>query len=160
MTAATQDVLTLTLHYPAPADRVFDAFLDVEVGRRFLFATPDGEMIEASVEPRVGGRFTFVERRPGMGDIRHVGEYREIDRPFRLVFSFGVPKYDPRMTLVTITIHPHDDGCALTLTQQGVPADYVESSRAGWGHILAGLLPACEGIRAAGWPGSDEPQRR
>ncbi len=143
--------LRITHRYAAPAERVFDAFLDVSIARRFLFATATGQMLSAELEPRVGGRFTFIERRPGMGDVRHEGEYRLIERPRRLVFSFAVPQFDPRSTTVTIEIAPCAGGCELTLTQEGVPAAYLEGSREGWGRILAGVLPAGEGVQAAGW---------
>jgi uncharacterized protein YndB with AHSA1/START domain len=91
MTTETTSRIVVTHRYAASPARVFDAFLDVQIARRFLFATATGEMITAEIDPRVGGRFTFTERRPDMGDVRHVGEYLEIDRPRRLVFAFGVP---------------------------------------------------------------------
>ena len=139
--------------YAAPPEKVFDAFLDVEIARRFMFATATGEMIEAALEPAVGGEFVFVERRPQMGDVRHVGQYLEIDRPRRLVFTFGVPQFDPRMTTVTIEIVPVAEGCRLTLTNDGVPAAHIENNREGWGLILKGLLPAYQGVHGAGWIG-------
>ena len=151
MSSQALTTLVVTHRYALPADRVFDAFLDPTIARRFLFATLGGEMIQADLDPRVGGRFTFVERRPDMGDVRHVGEYLEIDRPRRLVFSFGVPQFDPRMTTVQIDIRPDGEGCALTLTHEGVPPDYNERSADGWRRILAGLEPALEGVKAAGW---------
>jgi uncharacterized protein YndB with AHSA1/START domain len=150
MTEATGAVV-VTQRYAVPAERVFDAFLDVAVARRFLFATATGEMIEASLDPHVGGQFVFVERRPDMGDVRHVGEYLEIDRPRRLAFTFGVPQFDPRMTKVIIDIAPVPGGCDLTLTNEGVPPDYAENNRDGWSRILAGLEPALAGVHAAGW---------
>jgi uncharacterized protein YndB with AHSA1/START domain len=151
MTAAIHTTVTISHRYEAAPERVFDAFLDVTIARRFLFATATGEMIDARIDPRVGGRYAFVERRPDMGDVEHVGEYLEIDRPRRLVFSFGVPTFDPGMTVVTVDIRPDGEGCALTLTNDGVPAAYVEANRDGWSRILAGLLPACDDVRAAGW---------
>jgi len=150
-TPKTAPSVVVTHRYAASAERVFDAFLDVKVARRFLFATPGGEMIIAEIDPREGGRFEFTERRPEMGDVRHVGEYLEIDRPRRLVFSFGVPQLDPRMTTVTIEIRREGNGCELTLTHQGVPGEYLERNRDGWSRILASLLPAYEGQQAAGW---------
>jgi uncharacterized protein YndB with AHSA1/START domain len=151
MTAETTSRIVVTHRYAASPERVFDAFLDVETARHFLFATATGEMITAEIEPRVGGRFTFTERRPDMGDVRHVGEYREIDRPRRLVFTFAVPQFDPRMTTVTIEIRPQGDGCELTLTHDGVPPDYAKRTQEGWSRILSGLLPAYEGVHAAAW---------
>jgi uncharacterized protein YndB with AHSA1/START domain len=153
MTAKTASTVavTVTHRYAAPPERVFDAFLDVQTARRFLFATAEGKMIVAELDARVGGRFEFTERRPDMGDVRHVGEYLEIDRPRRLVFTFGVPQLDPRTTTVTIEIRPQAAGCELTLTQEGVPPEYVEPNRDGWSRILASLLPAYEGVHAAGW---------
>ena len=151
MTAETTSRVVVTHRYAASPERVFDAFLDVETARHFLFATATGEMITAEIEPRVGGRFTFTERREDMGDVRHVGEYLEIDRPRRLVFTFGVPQFDPRMTMVTIEIRPEGDGCELTLAHDGVPPDYAKRTHEGWSRILAGLLPAYDGVHAAGW---------
>jgi uncharacterized protein YndB with AHSA1/START domain len=151
MSAEALARVVVTHRYAAPPERVFDAFLDVGVARRFMFATAAGEMIQAEIEPRVGGRFVFVERRPEMGDVRHVGEYLEIDRPRRLVFSFGVPQFDPRMTTVTIEIRPAPGGCELTLTNEGVPPAYAENNRDGWSRILDGLLPAYDGVHGAGW---------
>jgi hypothetical protein len=81
--------------------------------------------------------FTFTERRKEMGEVRHVGEY--------------LPQFDPRMTIVTAEIRPQGPGCELTLTNDGVPPDYTERNAEGWGRILAGLLPAYEGVHAAGW---------
>jgi uncharacterized protein YndB with AHSA1/START domain len=151
MTATGASRVLVTRRYAAPAERVFDAFLDVKTARRFLFATPKGEMITAEIDARVGGRFAFTERRPQMGDVRHVGEYLEITRPRRLVFSFAVPQLDPRWTTVTIDIRPEGEGCELTLAHDGVPPEYIEPNRDGWSRILAGLLPAYEGLQAAGW---------
>ena len=151
MTSETLVTLVVTHRYGKSAEQVFDAFLDVSVARRFLFTTAAGEIVEASIDPRVGGQFVFTDRRPDMGDIRHVGEYLEIDRPRRLVFSFGVPQFDPRMTTVTLDIRPDGEGCVLTLTHEGVAPDWADGSRDGWARILAGLEPALDGVHAAGW---------
>ena len=151
MITETTSRVVVTHRYAASPERVFDAFLDVQTARRFLFATTTGEMITAEIEPRVGGGFTFTERRPDMGDVRHVGEYLEIDRPRRLVFTFGVPQFDARMTVVIIEIRPEGSGCELTLTNDGVPPDYAKRNHEGWSRILAGLLPAYDGVHGAGW---------
>ena len=131
--------LTVTHSFGHPPERVFDAWLDPAVARRFLFATPSGEMIKAEVDARVGGRFTFIDRRPDMGDVEHVGEYLTIDRPRRLVFTFGVPAYDPGLTTVDVEITPTAGGCQVRLTQRDTPDEWVEPSTQGWAMILAAL---------------------
>jgi uncharacterized protein YndB with AHSA1/START domain len=131
--------LRVTRHFDFPAERVFDAWLDPKLAREWLFTTPDGEMVRAEVDARVGGKFCFVDRRAGE-DIAHVGEYLEIDRPRRLVFTFGVPKFSPDFDRVTVEIAPRGAGCELTLTHELsdelFPREQVE---AGWTGILAGL---------------------
>lgn len=143
--------VVVTKHFDLSAEQVFDAFLDVETARRFLFATATGEMIQAEIDAKVGGRFTFTDRRPDMGDVLHTGEYLVIDRPRSLVFTFGVPQFNPAYTRVTVEITPAGAGCDLTLTNDDVPGEYAERNAEGWGRILDGLVPATSGVKAAGW---------
>ena len=97
--------------FAAPPERVFDAWLDPKLAGRFLFATPTGQMIKAEIDPRVGGAFVFVDRRDGE-DVEHVGEYLELDRPRRIVFTFGVPKFAVEFSRVTVDIVPLGAGFA------------------------------------------------
>ncbi|MCI3180015.1 ATPase [Caulobacter sp. CCUG 60055] len=139
MTDAAKTVTVRVAHrFAAAPERVFDAWLDPERASRWLFATPTGRMARAEIDPRVGGRFAFVDRRDGV-DVEHVGEYVEIDRPRRLVFTFAVPMYSPLVTTVTIDIAPSGSGCELTLTHEGVLAEYAENTPKGWRMILDGL---------------------
>ena len=119
------------------ADRVFDAWLDPKSAGTWLFATPTGKITRVAIDARVGGSFSIV--RSEGEDIEHVGEYFEIDRPRRLVFSFGVPKFSAEMTRVTIEISPLGKGCELVLTNEGVLAEYGERNAEGWTMILGSL---------------------
>jgi uncharacterized protein YndB with AHSA1/START domain len=130
----------VTRRFAASAERVFDAWLDPVSARHWLFATETGEMVRYEIEPRVGGTFTFTDRRNGE-DVEHTGKYLEIDRPRRLVFTFGIPAWSSEFAEVVVDIHPRPDGCELTLTQQMKPefAEYRDRTQDGWTMILNGL---------------------
>ncbi len=138
MTTEPRVTLRVAHRYAASAERVFDAWLDPELAGKWLFATATGRMVRAEIDARVGGSFNFTDRRDGV-DVEHVGEYLEIDRPRRLVFTFGVPKYSPAMTRVSIDIVPLGSGCELTLTHEDVLPEWATQSEAGWGMLLDAL---------------------
>lgn len=142
MTIPTQPplVVRVTRRFAASAERVFDAFLDPEKAGRFMFATATGQMVRAEVDPHVGGRYLFVDRRPE-GDAEHFGEYLEIDRPRRLVFTFSVDRGSAEADRVAIDIVPLETGCELTLTHEMKPewAEYAERTEAGWTGMMEGL---------------------
>lgn len=132
--------------FQQPAERVFDAWLDARMARLFLFSTDTGEMVRCDIDPRVGGRFVLTDRRPE-GDVEHTGEYLVIDRPRRLVFTFGIPAASPTFDIVTIEITPETDGgCSLQLKAEMKPEwkDYADRAREGWGKILASLESALD----------------
>lgn len=134
-------IVTVTHHFRHTAERVFDAWLDPGIAARFLFATDSGSVVRCEIDARVGGRFAIVDRRAKDGDVLHEGEYLEIDRPRRLVFTFGVPKYSPDFDVVTIEITPDPHGCELVLSHQYAPAPEwpEESVVKGWTGIVRGL---------------------
>jgi uncharacterized protein YndB with AHSA1/START domain len=131
-------VLQVSRHFEASPERVFDAWLDPATAGKWLFATPTGKMVRLEIDARPGGSFVIVEQRDGE-DVEHQGEYVEVDRPSRLVFTFAVPKYSPLVTEVELAILPAGSGCELTLTHEGVLEEWAASTEEGWRGILEGL---------------------
>ena len=146
MTANQQQPVSLRVirRFAASAERVFDAWVDPERARKWLFTTPTGQIVRAEADARVGGAFVFVDRRDGE-DTEHVGRYLELDRPRRLVFTFAVPKYSPVETRVSIDIVPlGEGGCELTLTHDGVLPEWKSQTEQGWSGLLEGLARVVE----------------
>jgi two-component system cell cycle response regulator DivK len=140
--------------FEAPAERLFDAWIDPETTGEWLFRTPEGEKVRAEIDPRVGGRYEIVERRGGE-EVLHAGVYEAMERPERLVFTLRVPKYSDHEDRVSISIRPADEGCDLTLTQTRDPEapasrDQIE---AGWRTLLGALAERVEEREADEPPG-------
>lgn len=89
-TPATINV-TITQKFNVAAQRVFDAWLDPDRLGRWMIgaAVRDEEVVRIELDARVNGRYSFVVRRNGV-EIDHVGTYLEMDRPRRLVFTWGI----------------------------------------------------------------------
>jgi uncharacterized protein (TIGR02246 family) len=140
MNAQRQLTVSITRRFNASAERVFDAWLDPAKAGQWLFATASGRMVRAQIDARVGGSFSFVDRRDGE-NVEHLGTYLEIVRPSRLVFTFAVanPKVPMESSRVLIDIVRLDKGCELTLTHEGVFPDYATQTESGWTSILDGL---------------------
>jgi uncharacterized protein YndB with AHSA1/START domain len=136
---STDQILSVTRHFDAPAEMVFDAWLDGATLGKWLFATPDGVMQRVECDPKVGGEFAVVEKR-GDTTAEHYGKFIEIERPRRLVFDFWT-NGEPSPTTVTIEIVPDETGCRLTLSHAVAPkwVSFKERARIGWTLILDGL---------------------
>jgi len=138
MTVATGPVLRIKRRFDVAPERVFDAWVDPHITAQWLFATPTGRIIRCDIDARVGGKFVIVDRREA-GDIEHVGQYVEFERPLRLVFTFAVPHYSPQETRVTLDLVPSGKGCELTLTHENVLPEWLEPTRQGWGKLFDAL---------------------
>jgi uncharacterized protein YndB with AHSA1/START domain len=128
----------VTRHFDAPPERVFDAWLDPATAGMWLFATATGRMVRAEIDSRVGGAFTFVDRRDGE-DVGHTGEYLELVRPRRIAFTFSVPKNSTQVDRVTVDIAPAGAGSVLTLTHERVDPEHADRTESGWARMLGHL---------------------
>lgn len=139
----TKPVQAVVLHhFRVPAERVFDAWLDVTLIGRWMFGpvVRDERIVRLALEPRVGGKYSFVVDRQGT-EVEHVGEYLEIERPHLLVFSWATRETLPDTSRIVVEITPAADGCDVKLTHV-MSADwaaYAERAGAAWGKMLAAL---------------------
>ncbi len=131
--------------FEASPERVFDAWLDPLMVGRWMFgpAVRDEEVVRLDLAPRVGGSFSFVVRRQG-DELDHIGEYLEIDRPRRLVFTWGIRQDSGDSSRVIVEVVPSGSGSELTLVHELDPhwAEYAARTEAGWSHMLAKLEEA------------------
>jgi uncharacterized protein YndB with AHSA1/START domain len=114
------DELTLRMKriVRAPASAVFRACTEPEELAKWWgprgFTTP---IIELDL--RVGGCYRFAMQ-PPEGDLFHLtGEFREVDPPSRLVYTFvwEPPDPDDRETVVTLAFHKVDGSTKVDFTQ-------------------------------------------
>jgi uncharacterized protein YndB with AHSA1/START domain len=129
------EMVIVTQKFASDEESIYDALLDPKTASKFLFATPTGRMGRAEIDARVGGRYTFVEQRDGK-DVLHTGEYLELVRPLKMVFTFSVPEYSSETSTVEINLAHLGEGCELKLINSGVPREWAEKAREGWAGIL------------------------
>jgi uncharacterized protein YndB with AHSA1/START domain len=123
---------------PGPIDAVFDAWLDADTLKRFMTPGPGMTVPAATTEPHVGGRFRIVMKAADR-EIPHDGEYRVIDRPRRLVFTWV--SEPAGHSLVTIDFEKLSDrSTRVTLTHEKLAsAESRDGHRNGWTAILESL---------------------
>jgi uncharacterized protein YndB with AHSA1/START domain len=108
--------MTRVLH--APRSRVFAAFIEPEELAKWWgprgFTAPSIE-----IDLRVGGSYR-IAMQPPEGDLFYLtGEFREIDPPARLAYTFRWedPTPDDRETLVTLSLRDLGESTELAFTQ-------------------------------------------
>ena len=124
----------------ASPERIFDAWLDAREARAVLVAGGIGHAIRAEIDARNGGGFRIVHRRGGE-EVEHSGEYLEIDRPQRLVFSLFVERCGQWDDRVIVELAPVADQTLLVLTHELSLPNPAQRSRVqrGWARVMDGL---------------------
>jgi uncharacterized protein YndB with AHSA1/START domain len=141
MTAlAAATVLRIERRFDATPETVFDAWLDPRIAAGWLFTAGSSEAHAIGLDPRLGGQW-ITDRRLGR-DYQARGEYLEIDRPRRIVFTFGMPQFSPEFCRVTVEIRRDGAGCVLELTQEPVPVGDQDGARRGWLEMFDTLAAA------------------
>jgi uncharacterized protein YndB with AHSA1/START domain len=139
VTAAKPEAIVREIHIAASPEEVFPYFTDAE--KMVVW-----KAVNAELDARPGGYFRIDVT--GDGDVAR-GAYLEIERPHRVVFSWGWDKesaaFPAASTVVEVTLEPDGDGTLLRLVHRGVPDESQGRSAAGWDHYLARLALAAAG---------------
>lgn len=138
--------LTIERTFAAPRERVFEAWSNPEVLRRWWGAGPDWTSSAVEIDLRPGGRYRLSMTDPGAAAEYIVGgEYVEVAPPERLVYTWtwetpGSPTGD-LTTLVTVEFHEAPgDRTTVVLTHTGFTEGHQRDRHdEGWRACLANL---------------------
>ena len=147
MAGVEQDVvLSLSRRFDAPRDRVFDAWTNPEVLKRWWAAGPDWDTPVAEVDLREGGTYRLAMRDPGSGE-QHtlVGEYTEVRRPERIAYTWTWESNEEAMsgsagTLVVVDFVEDGEGTEVVVTHSGFATPELRDMHEhGWNACLDNL---------------------
>jgi uncharacterized protein YndB with AHSA1/START domain len=147
------DAVIHEVRLPVAPDEAFEMFVDPARLVRWIG-------ISAELEPRPGGRFRF-EVMPGQFC---EGRYETVDRPHRLVFTWGwadegmgVP---PGSTTVEVTFTPSGNATTLRLVHRGLAPPTRPLHDDGWTRFLERLSAVTTGRAPDPYPTETPEERR
>jgi uncharacterized protein YndB with AHSA1/START domain len=155
MDMAVRSEVRVSQRFKASPEQVFDAWLDPAIASAWLFATASHPIARAEIDARVGGSFRFVERRD-RAEMEYTGEYVEIVRPRRLVFTLSMENRPRPVTRVTADIVPLGSGCEVRLVHENVPPAHASRTDGRWTGMLYGLGQTLKNVEPQ--PASHKPQ--
>jgi len=94
----------------------------------------------AEVDLRVGGRYRIVNALPDGTTVVIEGEFRAVEPPSKLIYTWKTNRADQELSLVTVRFVKRGDATEVTVQHDQIPTELVrESHQEGWVGCLDGL---------------------
>jgi len=123
----------------ASAEKLFEAWTEP----RHLMAWWGPQPVTCSaaeVDLRVGGLYRITNLLPDGSTIAIHGEFRAIERPTKLVYTWRMDNDENEASLVTVRFEPHGDQTEVVIVHAQIPSHAARvSHEAGWTGCLHGL---------------------
>jgi uncharacterized protein YndB with AHSA1/START domain len=127
--SAVHETFRVERHYDAAPARVFQAFADPQVKAQWFAGPAEMKREEESFDFREGGRETVVSVFPDSTRFGFYVTYLDIVPDERIVYTYEMSLNGARISVsvATIEITAAADGTDLTVTEQGVYLDGLDS---------------------------------
>jgi uncharacterized protein YndB with AHSA1/START domain len=113
--------------------RVYDAWTTPELLMKWFAPANEYTVIVHRADTHVGGTYRIEMRHANGASHIVVGEYRELNRPTRLAFTWGWEGAPVADTLVTVEFHPSGAGTEVVLTHTRFPTESARNEHLkGW----------------------------
>jgi uncharacterized protein YndB with AHSA1/START domain len=113
VTTPSDTEIQMTRVFDAPRDLVFEAHSSAEHMKNW-WGPRKYETISAEVDFRPGGKWRIVHRGPDGEEYGFHGEYREIVRPERIMWTFEFEGAPGQVAVETVTFEERDGKTTLT----------------------------------------------
>jgi uncharacterized protein YndB with AHSA1/START domain len=137
---STSDTIVKEITIRAPAARIFEALSNPEQRVKWWGAEGRFQTTHMESDLRPGGKWMMQGVGMGGKPFRVVGEYRNIERPRLLVFTW-LPDWQENApeTLVRWDLEEKDGVTTVRLTHSGLTTESSRVSHRGWPEILTWL---------------------
>ena len=132
-------VLVVRRTIRATAERIFAAWTQPEQLMAWWGPRPV-ICAGAEVDLRIGGHYRIVNALPDGTSVTISGEFREIEPPSKLVYTWRTSSSLEESSLVTVRFEQRGDATEVTVVHDQIPSEAIrESHQLGWNGCLDGL---------------------
>ncbi|PID15627.1 ATPase [Sporosarcina sp. P34] len=157
MSKVSSTTLKMVRNFNVASEKVFDAWLNPEMMKKWFFTLEGTNKVTRS-NPKVGGTWEIIDHRGGQ-DYRAIGEYLEIDRPKKVMFTFKMPEMSDLEDTITVELKELEQGCEMTFTQlihvakevnwteseiEKALTEMHDGTEVGWNYMFMGLKELVE----------------
>ena len=147
--SVTHATFSIERTYDAAPTKVFNAFADPKIKRRWYVEGEGWEVEQFDIDFKVGGFERSRFRFRGGAPIRNETVYHDIVPNERIIFAYAMTIGENRISasLATVELKPAGKGTQLTLTEQGAfldGYDNVAQREGGWKGLLEALTRAVQ----------------
>lgn len=117
LTLPSDREIVISREFDAPPGRVFEAWTNPDQVRKW-YGCGELHLVSCDIDLRVGGAYRYVLRGADGGDHTMTGQYLEIVRPDRLVYTerYVSDQFETEEAYVTVTFAGHNGRTLLTST--------------------------------------------
>lgn len=116
MTVTSTVTISMARRFHERPEQVFDAWVKPELMKKWLMTSEATNRVLKN-ELREGGTWEIVDHREGT-DYRAIGEYQEVRKPNKLVFTFRMPQFNEAVDIIRVTISQVQTETEMLFTQE------------------------------------------
>jgi uncharacterized protein YndB with AHSA1/START domain len=136
---ATEDTIVQEITIKSPANRIFDALSNPDELVKWWGVAGKFQVTHMESDLRPGGKWRMRVMGGDGKESTVAGEYREIERPRLLVFTWIREQENTPETLVRWDLQEKDGVTKVRVTHSGLTTEKLRARNSGWPMIL-GLL--------------------
>jgi uncharacterized protein YndB with AHSA1/START domain len=130
------DTIVQEITIRSPAERIFEALINPHELAKWWGVEGKFQVTHMASDLRRGGRWRMRVRGPGGTESTVAGEYRKIDRPRLLVFTWIREQENMPETVVRWDLEEKGGITTVRVTHSGLTSEKLRARNSGWPMIL------------------------
>ncbi len=132
MQSQTNSSIRISRHFSESPGDVWQAWTDPKLVKSWFGSDPNGTVLAASLDVRLGGTFEVTFRNSDDTQFTCMGTYQEIKNYQRLVFTWTWKDRPEVRELVTLVFQAEQNGTLMIFEHANIDADTTHNYEIGW----------------------------
>jgi uncharacterized protein YndB with AHSA1/START domain len=132
MQSQTNSSISISRYFSEPPHEVWRAWTDPQLVKSWFGSDPNGTVLDASLDVRLGGTFEVTFRNSDDTQFTCIGAYKQIEKYQRLVFTWTWKDRPEVMELVTLVFQAEQNGTLMIFEHANIDAGTTHGYETGW----------------------------